>query len=64
MQSSTSISTTTSNAASSVRPTALALASVNPNLGGDDSLSYAEIGLLLAALSTLACSMMLSVIIP
>ena len=32
-------------------------------LSKDDRLSYAEIGLLLAAFSTLACSMLLSVLV-
>lgn len=32
-------------------------------LRNDDSLSYAEMGLLLVAFSTLACSMLLSVLV-
>jgi len=52
MHSSTSITAATSLTAATIA-----------TLNKDDSLSYAEIGLLLAAFSTLACSMLLSVII-
>ncbi len=45
---------------SSTSITAATIAALNK----DDRLSYAEIGLLLAAFSTLTCSMLLSVIIP
>ena len=50
----------TLNRSTAARLTAATIASLN----NDDSLSYAEIGLLMAAFSTLACSMLLSVIIP